>query len=61
MFNILIKMGGKSVTLETKEVSPLNNEGEMSYERGECVFYDGDQKEFECDRLVALCVDLYTV
>ena len=47
VFNEVLKMGVKSLTLEAKEVGPLSNAGDMSYERGEYAFYDGDKKQ--CD------------
>ena len=47
MFSGAIKMGAKTLTLEVKEVGPLNSTGEMSYARGEYVFYDCDQKQID--------------
>ena len=47
VFSEVIKMGAKTVTLEAKEVGPQGSTGEMKYERGEYVFYDSDQKQFD--------------
>ena len=47
VFSAVMKMGAKSVTLEAQEVGPLSTAGDLSYERGEYVFYDSDQKQFD--------------
>ena len=50
MFNEMINLGVKTVTLEINEVGLLGSAacaGKITYARGEYVFYDSDQNQID--------------